>query len=291
MNKIYFLPIFLFIFLFSPLFALSDISCTTDEDCTTYAMGDLCNKGICTVYCTKDQKCFDTNLGNKCLDGICVYACYIDGDCFDDEICINYFCIDAGDYEKYMKNVAPPFAKCTRSIDCLDYDSGDSCISGQCREVHCLSDDECIDNLACIQGVCSFHDSYFLLNDYCMDDSHCSSGMVCAGHNCTEEELICTTDEECQQRNLGNACMNGICGHVAEPEGCHPPCAPGFICADTKCILNEVYCLNDSDCKEFDNICISNQCTFYREPPPLCLGIFLLSFAGFAISVILINRE
>ncbi len=120
------------------------------------------------------------------------------------------------------------------------------------------------------------------------------------GINVTGTSAIanCTVDEDCQIANIGNVCMNGICGNAQLPvNGSQPPVqnitsqnvsqyltcnldsdcpnaipGPVFICQNNNCKPTGGYlCSIDQHCPSSEgNSCIAGVCGWTQKQNELC---------------------
>lgn len=200
----------------------NDCACTTDDDCTQYDDGNLCNGVL---------KCKDNGNGKK--------VCRVDPTTVKT-------CDTSGDDQCYQTRCAPGTGKCTPVVlagqacddndkcthtdECLSNgtckgtavqcpDDGNDCTSGACDTATgecktekltgtlCTLDDKCRINEKCVAGTCKGESKPCDDGNPCTSDS-CDSGKGCInsvseGKDC-DDKNACTSGEKCQ--------ADGSCG-------------------------------------------------------------------------------
>lgn len=97
------------------------------------------------------------------------------------------------------------FEECQTDEDCMNANKGNVCGDGYCMYVDqasCETDENCAQFESCYGGICQFDSLKY--------------------HSCK-------TDIECQERNIGNACISGICENAGQPDNF--VCFPGIFMA------------------------------------------------------------
>ncbi|MBN2121578.1 hypothetical protein JW721_00765 [Candidatus Micrarchaeota archaeon] len=175
------------------------------------------------IPCATDLDCQEANLGNVCMDGICGYAqepmdetvdnCYTDDFCFN----LGYdYCGENGTCIPHepLQDVEETIDNCNTNAFCVG-EGYDMCgAQGFCanEEVDaCATDSFCSSegyDYCDLGDGCNYSDYYGLM--------HCGQAGFCE-YESPYGIHACTTDEYCQQNNLGNECMDGVCGHTQPP--------------------------------------------------------------------------
>jgi hypothetical protein len=141
------------------------------------------------IECETDLDCQQANEGNVCMDGICGYAQEpmeneTADNCITDDFCFNLGYDYCGENGTCIPH--PPLEDVVEEVDNCYTDQ--FCV-GEGYDYCTFPDEE--------TGTCEYEDPYGI--------------------------YACTTDEYCQQNNLGNECMAGVCGYSQLPEeACFP---------------------------------------------------------------------
>lgn len=155
------------------------------NSCTIFNNNCLCQLSCQDQVCTRVNRCStDTDCGVggvlRCLDGTCT-QCRAPADCQDpDDLCIAGVCRSG----------------CERNEQCPLFFE---CQAGQCEEVGCTSDRECLfatkdPRSKCNDGKCE---------SPCENDAECGDLHACVDGRC--KFVGCATDEECRiYLNLAN---------------------------------------------------------------------------------------
>ncbi len=121
-------------------------------------------------------------------------------------------------------------------------------------EFVCSSDSDCLDGKKCMQDD-SFTDGICRSEDWCDEDSHCSSSEFCVSGECKDvggEGGACRDDVDCQDRDL--KCVAGQCVEAGGTDGycvVDEDCAPGYDCVDYQCTCVET----EEVCNGIDDDC------------------------------------
>lgn len=175
------------------------------------------------IPCATDLDCQMINQGNACMDGICGYAqepmdesvdnCYTDDFCYlqgYDYCGENGTCVPHEPLQDVMETVD----NCNTNAFCIEEGYELCGAQGYCANEDI---DACATDYFCsTQGFdfCNLSEDCEYSSYYGL--SHCMRAGLCEFEN-PYGPYACTTDEYCQENNLGNVCMDGVCGFAQEP--------------------------------------------------------------------------
>lgn len=176
-----------------------NLPCASTTSC---AVGERCYNNVCTKVCYTNNNCLP---GEICNDaGTCQPGCASDGDCPYSQVCINAKCkcgtgfigtpFGCSDIDECTENPCHPSARCENGpgsfrCACPETTVGDAYSEPGCRLPNqCYKNEECANNLACVEGKCK---------DPC-SVTQCGPNAQCHSN---DHRAVC----ECPPGNLGDA--------------------------------------------------------------------------------------
>jgi len=240
--------------------------CESSSDCSQCSE---CEGGICIDRCLPTEICN----GSTCCD------CESNNDCPTGFNCNGCDCYCAGKVNDR--------GQCVNCIDKNDCGPCSNCINGECIEIVCENNLQCIDgSCGCPQGTKYDAVTKSCVPVGCSSDSDCDSCETCLAGNCTP--IICgdgyqcfdergciywpCTDTTCNNgADCGEdcGCLNGVCTPCYLLE-CAGECAEALGC---KCNTNTDKCEPVDNCGDYcdgSTPCLDQNCTCYNNTCVSC---------------------
>ncbi|MBN2495566.1 MAG: hypothetical protein JXR96_13310 [Deltaproteobacteria bacterium] len=205
--------------------------------------------------------------------------CDYDTDCTGSQVCRNSKCVDPADACEGVRCEQPPG-------DAACYELPGECLDGTCvyaplaNETACESDDGCILEGACLQGVCAGEpiDCRIPPGASCVDDStlrtYASRG-ECVEGECVYGSNDVTCSRGCDVDHcIDEPCAGKICNGPPNDQ-CYPPTGDCVADPDARCVytpLEDGTGCDDGDACTLQDACTGGQCggepMQCNSPPP-----------------------
>lgn len=254
------------------------------------AIGERCYQNVCRKVCYTSNNCLPGEICNN--DGTCQPGCDSDADCPPTELCLSGKCkcaagfigtpFGCSDIDECTEEPCHPTARCENlpgSYRCICPEGtvGDGLTQQGCiKPKECYKDDDCANNLACINDKCTEPCTNTTCgpNALCNAENHQASCYCPPGHlgdpsehtvGCFKVECIvnedCVSDKACDDET--NRCMKPCdlisCGKGSCSVANH----------QALCTCYEGYQLVNNNCEDI-NECLSQPChsTAFCENQP-----------------------